>query len=186
MDLYFKQRASLSAGCVIKPKGNISSFVGFERMGLEPLKVNFKNICSVFSQAPNIPQNPVHFHSLGIAEGRSDHGAAPDQHKPSRAPRLGFVSWLSLHVGGMSPCPNCCWHWYFWVFHLETCWKRAPPPHCVRRSCGTTPASAAPTASAQPRMGLVFEAEEMSMKINFPHEKHGIMYLTCLLSIFSV
>lgn len=117
MDLYFKQRASLSAGCVMKPKGNVSSFVGFERMGLEPLKVNFKNIDSMFSQAPNIPQNPVHFHSLGMAEGRSDH----DQHKPSRAPRLGFVSWLSLPAGGMSACPNCCWHWYFGCFT----WKLA-------------------------------------------------------------
>lgn len=55
MDLYLKQCASLSAGCVIKPKGNISSFVGFERINLEPLKVNFKTIGSMFSQTPNDP-----------------------------------------------------------------------------------------------------------------------------------
>lgn len=102
MDLYFKQRASLSAGCVIKPKGNISSFVGFERMGLEPLKVNFKNICSVFSQAPNIPQNPVHFHSLGIAEGVTM-VQLPTNTSPAELPGWGLSLGFLCTLGGCHP-----------------------------------------------------------------------------------
>lgn len=44
------------------------------------------------------------------------------------------------------------------------------------------------SASAQPHMGPIFEAKKKkkSIKIDFIHKNDGIMYLTCLLSVFIV
>lgn len=137
MDLYFRQHASLSAGCVIKPKGNISSFFGFERIGLEPLKVNFKNIGPMFSQAPNNPQNSVHLPSLKAGDTRGKEwplcSSWPTQAQQSSQAGLCLLAssacWgdvtlsklLLTPILGVSP---------------GNCWKLAPPPHYARRSCG--------------------------------------------------
>lgn len=158
-----------SAGCVIKPEGNISSFVGFERIDLESLKVNFKNM---FCQAPNNPQNCIHFHSLraGGTRGKGDDCAAPEQHL-AKLPGWD-LSWLPLGDATLSKL-------------LLALILAVSPGHLLRTCsslslchCGTTTA-AAPTASAQLHMGLVFAAEKKSMKIDFTHGNDGIMYLTC-------
>lgn len=164
---------TLSSVLHSQPKGNISSFVGFERIDLEPLKVNFKNIGCMFSQAPNNPQNSVHFHSLkaGATVG-NEWPLCSSWPTPSQAqfPGLELSPGFLYLREGCHPVPTAA-DAGFWVFHLDTCWKLAPPPpHWVRRSCGATTAAAAPTSSAQPHVGLKSEAEKKSMKIDFIRE----------------
>lgn len=147
----------------------------------------------MFSQASNNPQNSLHLHSLKAEDTLGEEWALCSSWPAhSQAEFPGWlvsvclsVSCLPLPGGGMSTHPNCCWHW-FWVFHLDIWWKLACPPHCVSQSCGTTTASAAPTASVQPLMGLRVEAEKKSRKIDLIHENYRIVYFTCHLSVFSV
>lgn len=178
-----------SAGCVIKPKGNSSSFVGFERIYLEPLKVNFKNIDSMFSQAPNNPQNSVHLHNLkaGDALGKEWPSCSswPTQSQAEFPGWLVSVSWLPLPGGGSHPVQTAadtdsgCFTWTLaekLIHPLIVSVRAVEPPLLLLH----------PQLQPSHLWGWCLKQKKKSIKIDFIHENDGIMYFTCLLIAFSV